>query len=86
MSSLTPDHVMHDPLTDVIPCGIRPCVTCEPHSRDMQDRLEGWYLPRFGHRLFWIIFIGNEPMVIAFKRQWAREMIRDLKVSWVHEQ
>jgi hypothetical protein len=84
-----------DPGPKIIPDPARSPMTVEPHSHDNKDRLEGWRLntwyndhahDRYPKQLYWVVVIRDKPVAISFKRQWARELIRDLKVAWVHDQ
>ena len=71
---------------NLIPDSSRMPISVERHSHDGEDRLEGWRIVGYGNRMFWVVRWRSRAVAVCLKRQWAREIIRDLKVAWIHEQ
>ncbi len=77
---------------DEIPDPARMPMSVEVHTHacstksylTQMDRLEGW--KRLGQRrMFWLVVWRDVDTAVFFKREWAREFIRELKVAWIHE-
>jgi hypothetical protein len=68
-----------------IPDATRIPYTVEGHSHNHFDRIEGWRM-RNSHKMLWLVVWRDKPIAVFFKREWAREFIRELKVAWIHEQ
>jgi hypothetical protein len=75
-----------------IPDPVRIPLTVEAHSpactylhpTECPDRLEGWKL-RHAKKMLWVVVWHNQAVACCLKRKWARELIAELKVRWVHE-
>lgn len=73
----------------VIPDASRVPFSIEQHSpgktlQECLDRIEGWRL-RHSRKMRWVVVWHNEPVACCFKRQWARDLIAELKVRYVME-
>lgn len=73
-----------------IPDPSRVPLTVEAHSpgthlTDCPDRLEGWRRRGNLGKMLWVVVWHNKPVAVCFKREWARELIAELKVRYVME-